>query len=273
MSHDACIKLCRAYDTDALLGPVRGTGDMFDVVLGMTFLQRDIGSGRHRPRFRSGRRRRSLRVRLVWPFTDGRWGGSWPESAPRRSTPVAPSRNAGLLQLAAASDLRAQQLDDRQPPRSWTRSRSSRQHTGPGGKRRLGCVAATGHRAPGAAYRRPGRCPPSLAGTASSSDDPSARSSGCADLSDEQSERDADCDREHHGHDDENHESQSIIVGSLSRLPVSFLRTMTAAPEDSPGRNVPLPPSHARRADPQEREPNYSGVQSGSQSRFRAAPL
>ena len=74
--------------------------------------------------------------------------------------------------------------------------------------------------------------------------------------------------------------SPSIAVGSLSRLPVSLVRTMTAARrmrrklgQHSPGRDVPLRPVMRARADPQEREPNYSCVQSGSLSPLRAAPL
>ena len=58
--------------------------------------------------------------------------------------------------------------------------------------------------------------------------DRAARSSGCADRSDEQSERDADCDREQHGHDDENYESEHHRRVALG-LPVSLVRTMTAS--------------------------------------------
>ena len=37
MTYDACSKVCRAYDTDALRGPVRGSGEVY-LPAGLTFL-------------------------------------------------------------------------------------------------------------------------------------------------------------------------------------------------------------------------------------------
>ena len=37
VTYDCCIKVCRAYDTDALLGPVRGSGEMYERA-GLMFL-------------------------------------------------------------------------------------------------------------------------------------------------------------------------------------------------------------------------------------------
>ena len=70
MSLDACIKVCRAYDTNALLGPVRGTGDMYDLG-GLTFLKRE--SVPVVVDHDEGKPVGEVHELVAWNFTDGRW--------------------------------------------------------------------------------------------------------------------------------------------------------------------------------------------------------
>ena len=70
MSHIAVIKIARAYDPDALLGPVRGSGDMY-APGGLTFLRRESAPVviDHDP----GKQVGEVHELVVWPFTDQRW--------------------------------------------------------------------------------------------------------------------------------------------------------------------------------------------------------
>ena len=263
MSCDACLKLVRVDDPDTILGPVRGSGDLFQPS-GMTFQYRTSAPVLidHDPESAD---RRGVRARTLALQRRALDRGA---STDRRTTFLASTRNTSQPRFAAAPDLRAERLEDhRQSPRRRNLDRVSITSR-PRALRRSGAVSASqGAEADGATRGRgdlhttrrhsPPTGRPDHRGALidpmnSPNATPTATASNTATTT--------------------RITSPSITVGSLSGLPVSLVRTMTASWRMRRGLGQHSPDGGTFRSarscvsTGQKREPDYSGDGSPARS-------